>query len=271
MSIPDASQFLGHVAKGLPSEEQRVRIGTIDPFYSSGDPKVQWDGEDLVSTATYKVVDYTPVGGDRIAALRSGKTWLILGKIGGTGVVADPIAFPDLTDTPANYNNAASMAVAVKSTADGLEFVSFPTVHSHSGEGYHFFDNGFSPIQGVTTVNSWETIATNVITNPAVAVQVMTWMGAEYHADVAAGTMIVRFQVSLDAGGTWTTSQSRGSHVPRPGTTPNYNRGSASTQGLVAGTPTGDIHVRTQMLQADGVAGDVKVGDVDVAVHVVRT
>lgn len=58
------------------------RLGTIDPAYSTGAPKVIFDGEDAVSGRTYmRLASYTPVAGDRVELLRFGSTWVIQGKV----------------------------------------------------------------------------------------------------------------------------------------------------------------------------------------------
>lgn len=68
------------IRKRLSSEI--TKHGYIDSAYASGLPRVRWDGESQVTGRTYPyLASYAPAAGDRIAAIRSGRTWLIIGKI----------------------------------------------------------------------------------------------------------------------------------------------------------------------------------------------
>lgn len=58
------------------------RMGTIDPAYTSGLPRVQFDGEDEVSGKTYPhLASYTPSAGDRVVLLPVGHSYVILGEV----------------------------------------------------------------------------------------------------------------------------------------------------------------------------------------------
>lgn len=58
-------------------------LGTIDPDYNGGKPKVIFNGEDQVSQKRYShLTSYQPRGGDRVIMANIGKTHVILGAIG---------------------------------------------------------------------------------------------------------------------------------------------------------------------------------------------
>lgn len=60
-----------------------VQLGTVDPAYVSGDPKVKFDRDAELSGKTYKpLASYTPAANDRVVLMRCGKaSWVILGKL----------------------------------------------------------------------------------------------------------------------------------------------------------------------------------------------
>lgn len=58
------------------------KLGTIDSAYTSGRPKILFDGGNTVSNKTYPYLSsYTPVAGDRVLMLVTGSTLIILGKV----------------------------------------------------------------------------------------------------------------------------------------------------------------------------------------------
>lgn len=68
----------GTTAGEQPEKVLRCRFGIIDPAYTSGAPKVKFDGESTVSARTYKrFAHYTPVAGDRVMIFEG----VIMGKI----------------------------------------------------------------------------------------------------------------------------------------------------------------------------------------------
>lgn len=61
------------------------KLGSIDAAYASGNPKIQFDGETVVSTKTYPFLSsYQPVTNDRVALLRIGGSYIVIGKFDGT-------------------------------------------------------------------------------------------------------------------------------------------------------------------------------------------
>lgn len=64
------------------SADRPCRIAVIDPAYSSGNPKVTFEGESTMSTKGYPFLSsYTPVATDRVVLVPIGTTYLIVGKI----------------------------------------------------------------------------------------------------------------------------------------------------------------------------------------------
>lgn len=69
------------VGRALP-DETTTRLGTIPATYSSGRPTVQFDGESVASTKTYPYLSsYTPTAGHRVLLVRSGSTWVVVGRV----------------------------------------------------------------------------------------------------------------------------------------------------------------------------------------------
>lgn len=68
--------------KAMVDELDIVRFGTIPGDYASGRPTVTFDGESAPSTKTYPYLSsYTPTATHRVALIRAGHTWLVLGRI----------------------------------------------------------------------------------------------------------------------------------------------------------------------------------------------
>lgn len=69
------------------SANRPALLGRVDPAYTSGSPRVTFDGESTMSTKAYPFVrSYVPVAGDRVLLVPVGTTYLIVGAIStGTG------------------------------------------------------------------------------------------------------------------------------------------------------------------------------------------
>jgi hypothetical protein len=64
------------------SADKACRIAAIDPAYTTGNPKVTFEGESTLSGKGYPFLSsYTPVAGDRVVLLPVGTTYMIIGKI----------------------------------------------------------------------------------------------------------------------------------------------------------------------------------------------
>lgn len=69
------------ITKG-PGKETVFRLGKIDPAYSSGRPKIIFDGETTASEKQYpRLASYTPVAGDRVLLAKVAGSYVILGKV----------------------------------------------------------------------------------------------------------------------------------------------------------------------------------------------
>lgn len=76
----DANQFLDIVQKPN-NEASAFRLGKIDSAYSTGKPRIIFDGEEVsVKQYTY-VANYSPVANDRVLLANVSGTYVILGKI----------------------------------------------------------------------------------------------------------------------------------------------------------------------------------------------
>lgn len=58
------------------------RLGTVDPAYASGRPKITFDGEDSLSTKLFPYLSsYTPAANDRVLIAVLGFGSVVVGKI----------------------------------------------------------------------------------------------------------------------------------------------------------------------------------------------
>ena len=76
----DANDFIKMF--GSKRKTPPFRLGKIDPAYTSGQPKVVFDGETTASGKQYtRLSSYTPVASDRVVMVFVGGTYVITGKI----------------------------------------------------------------------------------------------------------------------------------------------------------------------------------------------
>ncbi len=70
-------ELMGHKDK-----TNYYKLGKIDSNYTSGRPKIIFDGEDVASLKGYNYISsYTPKAGDRVLLQKVAGTYIILGKI----------------------------------------------------------------------------------------------------------------------------------------------------------------------------------------------
>lgn len=63
-------------------KQAAFRLGTIPADYTSGRPKVQFDGETMASTRTYPyLAGYTPTASDRVLVAMVGNGGVVLNKV----------------------------------------------------------------------------------------------------------------------------------------------------------------------------------------------
>ena len=63
-------------------KEAVFRLGKIDPSYSSGRPKIVFDGETTASTKQYPyLAPYAPTAGDRVLLAKVAGSYVIMGKV----------------------------------------------------------------------------------------------------------------------------------------------------------------------------------------------
>lgn len=81
--IPSAKELMQQ-SSPTPSSGDGVRFGTVTALFPTVlTAKVQFDGESAASEKQYAyMAHYSPTVNDRVALMRAGGTWLILGKIG---------------------------------------------------------------------------------------------------------------------------------------------------------------------------------------------
>lgn len=76
-----SSEELLDITKGSPSKSD-CRLGTIDPTYTSGRPRIIFDGEIAASQKQYPYLSsYTPVANDRVLLERVKGSYIVIGKV----------------------------------------------------------------------------------------------------------------------------------------------------------------------------------------------
>jgi hypothetical protein len=64
------------------SADRPVRLAVVDSGYTTGWPKVTFEGEGTLSGKQYPHLDsYTPAAGDRVVLVPVGTTYLIIGSV----------------------------------------------------------------------------------------------------------------------------------------------------------------------------------------------
>lgn len=83
--LQDLAAFVT-ATKDPSSADRPVRLATVDSAYTSGWPKVTFDGESALSQKAYPHLDsYVPARGDRVVLVPVGTTYLIIGAVSSTG------------------------------------------------------------------------------------------------------------------------------------------------------------------------------------------
>lgn len=78
----DASEFLDSIREALDADVPVHRIGTIDSAYSSGRPRILFDGESVMGAKVYAyLASYTPVASHRVLLAPVGSGFVVLGRI----------------------------------------------------------------------------------------------------------------------------------------------------------------------------------------------
>lgn len=81
------AQLLAALSGGKPQGKPgkkgcELRFATIDPAYTTGRPKLIFDGETTAGAREYPYLDsYAPAAGDRVAVLVGNNSGVVVGKI----------------------------------------------------------------------------------------------------------------------------------------------------------------------------------------------
>jgi len=95
--MTSAEEFLAAVSgfaaatKRPSSTDRPVKLAVVDPSYTSGWPKVTFEGESTLSGKLYPHLDsYCPSANDRVVMVPVGTTWLIVGAVSSSGSGTPP-------------------------------------------------------------------------------------------------------------------------------------------------------------------------------------
>lgn len=64
-----------------PSEDRPVKLGTVDPSWTTGNPRVLFDGESIMGVRGYPWAGVKPRPGDRVVLLPQGRSFVIIGAL----------------------------------------------------------------------------------------------------------------------------------------------------------------------------------------------
>lgn len=80
--VPSPKEFID-ILKSIVKENERERkLGVVSSTYVSGRPKVLIDGEMTDSVKAYPyLASYTPAANDKVALVKFGSTWVVIGKV----------------------------------------------------------------------------------------------------------------------------------------------------------------------------------------------
>lgn len=77
----DAPAVYGSVSSTVPAMSKDARLATVDSAYTGvGDPRVTFDGENLLTVKTYKFIGSRPPAGSRVVLEPMSNTWIITGS-----------------------------------------------------------------------------------------------------------------------------------------------------------------------------------------------
>ena len=80
--MDETADFLEDIRDYVEEEAPKHVIGTIDSAYSSGRPRVLFDGETVLGGKTYAyLASYTPVASHRVLLAPVGTGFVVLGRI----------------------------------------------------------------------------------------------------------------------------------------------------------------------------------------------
>lgn len=76
-----ADEFV-QIMSELNKDKKAFSLGVIDPNYTSGRPRIVFDGESVPSTKSYPyLASYTPVANHRVILANIAGTHVVLGRI----------------------------------------------------------------------------------------------------------------------------------------------------------------------------------------------
>lgn len=104
-----------------PSHDRPVKLGVVDPAYAgTGEARVKFDGESVMGVRTY--VALLPVAaGDRVVMLPVGRTYVVLGSVGGLELDAGGITSGTLSRARGGTGVSAASLTELKA-ALGIPF-----------------------------------------------------------------------------------------------------------------------------------------------------
>jgi hypothetical protein len=77
----NADEFVQLISQ-LSKDEKAFTLGKVDPYYSSGRPRILFDGETQVSAKGYPYLSsYSPVANHRVLLANIGGSHVVIGRI----------------------------------------------------------------------------------------------------------------------------------------------------------------------------------------------
>lgn len=123
--LDSISGYVNSTSGGGSSADRPVRLATIDPYYTVGNPRVIFDGEGSLSEKTYAFAsDYSPTAGDRVYMLPVGNSFIVVNKIAPTPTrpVFLPMSLIQGLSKP--YSETAYSPIRITKTLSGAVLIS---------------------------------------------------------------------------------------------------------------------------------------------------
>lgn len=161
-----AEELVNAIAVG-DSGSDITKLATVTELFTSGKPKLKFDGEEIPSEKEYESLgSYSPSIGDRVLLLGASGTWVILGKLGISGGSPSELFTLDGNTIKANYNLSIQGWLDTLDAMGGQSYIKNLKTDriEHVGDTLGFF--GKTPTrQKVTTMLPSNATLSDVITN----------------------------------------------------------------------------------------------------------
>jgi microcystin-dependent protein len=234
------------------SADKPVRLAVVDSGYTTGWPKVTFEGESTLSGKQYPHIDsYAPAAGDRVVLVPVGTTYLIVGAVSSTGAGQPAGAIQAYAGSTAPPGWLACDGSAVSRTTYSRLFAAIGTTWG-AGNGSTTFNvpdlRGRAPIGAGT--GSGLTARTLAATGGAETVTLTTTEMPAHSHTFSSGTAASDGDHSHSLSGTASSAGSHTHSVSNQGTRSDILAGGGTTTAATGSGSTGSDGSHSHSLSA---------------------